>query len=402
MTQTINQPQATSLPPVPVREPKSPPSSAPVAPVKIDDSFQVPWSTHVLSGLVARFPGLWKMLGNLETKVLREKLAQQIDRPIFIAGIARSGSTMLLEILAAHAQVATHQYRDFPFLHTPVWWSQAHDRNTHKAAPVERAHGDGIMVTPSSPEAMEETLWMSFFPAAHDTKSSQFLDRACSNPAFEDFYRDHLLKLLWVRDRSRYASKGNYNISRLPYLQKLFPDARFVVPIRHPLQHIASLMKQHRLFVEGETKYPRALAHMRCVGHFEFGLDRRPINVGNNEAIEEVELLWRHGEEVRGWARYWAHLYGWLADLLHRDDQMRAASRVVRYEDLCERPRVELISLLKHCELPDDAEVMSFESEIHAPTYYKPKFTDRELDIIAAETAATCAKFDYPSAEYIA
>src|SRR5690606_16366424 len=98
---------------------------------------------------------------------------------------------------------------------------------------------------------------------------SQFLDRSCSNPEFEKFYRDHLLKLLWVRDRSRYASKGNYNISRLPYLQKMFPEARFVVPIRHPVPHIASLMKQHRLFVEGETKYPRALAHMQRVGHFE-------------------------------------------------------------------------------------------------------------------------------------
>lgn len=370
-------------------------SSVPLAPVDIDSSFQVPWSVHVLSGLAARFPGMWKLLGNLETATYSERLPAVVDRPIFISGIARSGSTILLEILAAHAQVGTHRYRDFPLLHTPIWWHQATERRHSRTLPVERTHGDGIMVTPDSPEAMEESLWMSFFPQAHDSSVSQFLNRTDDHPAFEAFYRDHLRKVLYIRGRTRYVSKGNYNLSRLPYLHKMFPDARFLVPIRHPVQHIASLMKQHRLFSEGETRYPRALAQMQRVGHFEFGLDRRPIHVGDGEVIREIQDLWKQGDEVRGWAKYWSHLYGWTADLLHTDSLLGDASLVVRFEDLCSDPHTMLERLVHHCRLEPDANVSAFEHQIHAPTYYKVKFTDDELAIIAAETSTTAARYGY-------
>ncbi len=306
-----------------------------------------------------------------------------------------SGSTILLEAIAAHRDVGTHQYRDFPALFTPIWWNQANQPKQVDLFPTERAHGDGLMVTPASPEAMEESLWMAFFRDAHNPNVSQFLDRDTQSQRFEPFYAEHLRKLLHVRDKSRYASKGNYNFTRLPYLQRMFPDARCVVPIREPVMHIASLMKQHRLFVEGETKHPRSLAHMQRVGHYEFGLDRRPINVGDTATIEEIERLWSTGDEVRGWAKYWAHLYGWMADLLDRDDALRPSTLVLHYEDLCEHPDESLEQLLEHCELNEDANTLAFASQLHAPTYYRPKFTTTELAVIAEETHDVALRYGY-------
>ncbi|MCA8998441.1 MAG: sulfotransferase [Planctomycetaceae bacterium] len=370
-------------------------TSAPKAPVNIDDSFQVPWNVHCLSGLVSRIPGLWKFLGNLESNSFQDQLPKHVERPVFISGIARSGSTILLEVLAAHRDVGTHQYRDFPMLYTPVWWSQATEKQTRRSLPVERAHGDGILVTPESPEAMEEVLWMGFFPDAHNSQRSQILDQDTSNPPFEQFYGDHVRKLLYVRKRTRYVSKGNYNFSRLAYLQKIFPDARFVVPVRHPVQHIASLMKQHRLFTEGEERYPRALAHMQRVGHFEFGLDRRPIHIGNPDTIHRILDLWNSGEEVRGWACYWNALYEWVWKQLQENDTLRAATQVIRYEDLCDAPHRRLAQLLTHCELPEDKNVAAFADRIQAPSYYKPRFSERELEVIAEETAPASRLFGY-------
>src|SRR3546814_18222232 len=103
-------------------------------------------------------------------------------------------------------------------------------------------------------------------------------------------------KLLWVRRRPRYLAKANYNGTRMEYLLKLFPDARFVLPLRDPAAHIASLMKQQRLFCEGERRHPAALEHMRRIGHFEFGIDRRPIHVGDG-AIGEVPIGRASGRE---------------------------------------------------------------------------------------------------------
>lgn len=362
------------------------------------EGFAVDGWTDWLSGLIARHPGRAIALGNLETRLLAEEIADiQIERPVYIAGLARSGSTILLESLARHPDVATHRYRDFPAVFTPYWWNRWLDRVPRKEAPaVERSHRDGIAVTPESPEAFEEPLWMAFFPGLHDPATSAVLERDCERPDFAAFYRDHLRKLLSIRGRSRYIAKGNYNLTRLGFLQRLFPDARFVLPVRDPLWHIASLMKQHQLFLAGEEGNPRALRHLQRVGHFEFGQDRRPINPGDSDAVHAIMDLWAEGEEVRGWARYWALLHDFLADRLEEDAELRRASLVIRYEELCARPAEILAGLLDFCALAaDDALIASLAAPIRFPTYYAPRFSAEERAIIAHETAAAARRFGY-------
>ena len=201
----------------------------------------------LLGAWVNRSPGFWKWLGNVETQALADHIAGiRIEQPIYISGLARSGSTILLEILALHDTTATHAYKDFPPVLTPYFWNWFLDRAQKRdTVAVERAHGDGIAVTPDSPEALEEVLWMVFFPHVHDPVHSNVLDATTDAPAFASFYRNHLRKLLWLRGGARYLAKGNYNITRLEYLLQLFPDARFVIPVREPVSHIASLRRQH-------------------------------------------------------------------------------------------------------------------------------------------------------------
>lgn len=364
---------------------------------RIDRAFRVSLSAHLFGGLIHGWRSLWVKLGDLESAVLRERMRTvRIDRPVYVAGLARSGSTILLEVLAGHPQVVTHRYRDFPPVFTPYWWQEILRRGPQApSTAVERTHGDGLMVGPESPEAMEEAIWMAFFPHLHTAGTRQVLDGETANPAFERFYADHVRKLLLSRGGSRYVSKGNYNVSRLRYLLKLFPDARFVIPVRHPRTHIASLMKQQRSFVEGETRHPRARDYMRRVGHFEFGLDRHAIDTGDSEVIASVHDLWRRGEEVRGWARYWACLYGWLADRLAEDATLREASLVVRFEDLCDRPRETLGDIFAHAELNDAGLPSEYAERVHAPTYYKPTFTADEERVIVEETRTVAERYGY-------
>lgn len=354
-----------------------------------------PW-TDRLGGYLERYSGLWIRLGDLETRLLGERIAgAAIARPIYIAGLARSGSTILLELLARHPDLATHRYRDFPLLPTPWAWNWFVDRAGQKTQEaVERAHRDRIAVTPESPEAFEEVIWMNFFADLHDSKKSAVLDGGIDNPRFEAFYRDHIRKLLLVRNAPRYLSKGNYNITRLGYLKKLFPDARFLVPIRDPLWHIASLMKQHRLFSTVEAEDERVLRHMRRSGHFEFGLDRRPINVGDGGKAEEVRKHWQNGEEVAGWAAHWAAVYGHVADVLE-DPDLAAATAVVRYEDMCADPGASIAAVLEHCELKEDGLPETARSIISAPTYYEPSFSEAERETIRSRTETVAARFGY-------
>jgi hypothetical protein len=367
-----------------------------VAKSSASEVFKVdPW-VHHLGGLVSRYPRLFVRLGNLESRLLADQVeALQIDRPVYVTGLARAGSTLLLELLGWHPDVVTHRYRDYPMLHVPWLWNRFLDRVPRRdAAAAERSHRDGIVVDSESPEAFEEVLWMTFFPRLHDVSRSAVLDSATRNATFESFYRDHIRKLLLLRGGSRYVAKGNYNTTRLEYLLTLFDDARFVVPIRDPVWHIASLMKQHRLFCAGQQENPRALTHLQRVGHFEFGLDRRPVNVGNSPAAQRIGRLWTNGSEVEGWARYWSDLYGHVADRLVANERLRKAALVVHYEALCSEPRETLAAVFHHCGLAATPELLErAAARVRFPTYYAPRFTAEERDIITKCTAETAARF---------
>ena len=357
--------------------------------------MQVPRSIHMLSTLAERHAALLLRLGRWETSSAGDALAEQsIDRPIYVTGLARSGSTVLLELLAAHPDVATHQYRDFPLIPIPLWWNWFLDRaSREQSQPVERAHKDGIAVTPESPEAMEEVLWMAFFADCHDPAKSNVLSERDSAPEFEAFYRDHIRKLLLLRQGRRYLAKGNYNVSRVGFLHKMFPDARFVVPVRDPVGHIASLIKQHKLFCSEETRDPHILDHMRRSGHFEFGLDRRPINFGDSETVQRIQALWQAGREVEGEALYWASVYGFVADLLEREPAIAERTLLIHYDDLCAEPDAILEQLYEHCGLAVDEPTRRAQAaRIAAPTYYKPNLSDDEIGMIRAATDATAAR----------
>jgi len=363
--------------------------------------FQVTGWAHWLGGLIEQHKTLVLRLADWETRTVEDRLSQRpILGPIYINGLARSGTTILLEILARHPSVGTHQYRDYPMVLLPYWWDRLlRYAETKAAVPQERAHGDRIVITPRSPEAMEETIWMTFFPGLHEPGRSSVLDRSAENPAFEAFYRAHIAKLLLARGADRYVSKANYNITRLAYLQRMFPEARFVLPVRKPESHIASLMRQHRRFTDGLATNPKGREHLCRIGHFEFGPDRQPICAGQSGAAAEITDLWSRGEEIAGWARYWALLYGFVADQLEADSRLRDAVLVLRYEDLCSDPGRTLAELFAHVRLdPPATLVEAYQDQLSAPTYYNTPLSDREAQTIWDETHRTRARFGYPAA----
>lgn len=356
--------------------------------------FSVSGTMNFFSWLICDHPAVWKRIGNAESSIVQDKLnSVAIKNPIWITGLARSGSTLLLEILAGAPGVVSQSYKDFPPVFTPYAWNKLlENMSTGEVKPTERAHQDGILVTPDSPEAMEEPLWMSFFPHAHNPLENNVV-AAGSNPEFAIFLRNHIRKLLVVRGGQRYLAKANYQITRMEFLLDEFADARFVIPIRDPVTHIASLAKTHDLFVRGQSANERARKHLRRVGHYEFGLDRTPINMGNGAATNDVLQLWENGDEVTGWARYWNQLYSYVADRLEANSALADAACVVDYTHLCNSPQAQLEGLFRHCRLePGDEFIAAAASRISAPRYYKPSFSDDELATIEHETSVTLAR----------
>lgn len=358
--------------------------------------FQVPAVVHLLGGLVHRHRRFWLWLARLEALQLADQLARvALGAPIFVCGLARSGSTLLHEVISSHPCVASHRIKDYPMIFTPCWWRRAMARLPAQA-PHERPHRDGIVISAESPDSIEEMLWMAFFPDCHNPYVCNLLGADDRYPAFESFYKAHLRKLLLAENASRYAAKANYHVARLGYLVRLFPDAKFVIPIRSPAAHIASLVRQHRHFSAGQRQQPRGLAFMQRSGHFEFGLDRRPLNLGDTPRVRQITEVWKSGEEILGQAMYWDMVYGYLARLLASDPRVRAASLVVRFEDLCDAPLKWLRSVFEHCQLPDaDSLVERHSRAVRYPAYYDTSYSPDEAELIRRETSATASLWGY-------
>jgi hypothetical protein len=287
---------------------------------------------------------LLRQAGEIEGEVIAKRLdAVPIDRPIFVTGLARSGTTILLTILARAAGVATHRYRDFPFLDVPLLWNWFQDRFAREMPERERAHGDGIKITSHSPESFEEVIWQAFFRCTHDPAIVQVLGPETYAPDFEAYLFRHIRKILWLRQGKRYLSKGNYNVARIRYLARLFPDAHFVIPVRGPLAQADSLARQHVRFMNMAAQDPRVGPYLEAAGHYEFGPQRRPFVLGVGDA-EAIRTGWEE-DDMLGYARQWATVYHFVEGL-RREPTLAARMTIVRYEDLCSDPVSTIANLL--------------------------------------------------------
>jgi len=349
---------------------------------------------YALVGASRRLAPLLRLLAGLEDDLCGARLdALALERPVFVTGLARSGTTMMLELLSRADGAATHRYRDFPFVFAPLAWNWLQERLGPGAAqPVERPHRDRIRITRESAEAFEEPLWQAFFPRAHDPACCHVLDAQTRHPGFEAFFAAHLRKILWLRGGTRYVSKGNYNVSRIGYLARLFPDARFVVPVREPLAHVHSLVRQHELFCRYAAEDPRVPRYLEAAGHYEFGPQRRPIHL-DPDRLGEIAAAWRAGEDWRGYARQWAQVYAHVHRL--RDDPALAGRiLVVRFEDACADPQTLAGELLGFCGLGDAQGRVHAAAQTLAAPAAQP-VDERAAQAVWGELEPTAALYGY-------
>lgn len=338
---------------------------------------------------------LLRQLGQWEAAWLAPQLARvEITKPVFIAGLARSGTTVLLELLARLGPFATHRYRDFPFVLVPYLWNRYLNLFALRERPVERAHQDRIYITRESPEGFEEPVWRAFFPALGRGEAIQCLAPGTRHAAFERFYRDHIKKILLLRGGCRYLSKNNYNLTRVTYLARLFPDAAFIVPVRHPVAQVASLVRQHRLFLSYTANDRRVPQWMWAAGHNEFGPQRRPIAFTEETAQRTLDA-WRHGDDAVGYAVQWAGAYRLAASLRTASPEVAQRLRVLRYEDLCERPRETVYSLLAQIQLPPERTRQASLEHIAPPRWIRGWLTAELCQAVWRETASVAGEFGY-------
>ena len=316
-----------------------------------------------------------------------------VERPVFITSLPRTGTTLLLELLAGLPDFVTHTYRDMPFVLTPLLWDAVSRRFRKAGGVMQRAHGDGMTVGYDSPEAFEELLWHSFWPGKYRTDRivAWRADDEDAAGEFEEFIRNHMRKLLLragdgadhrsdvadrrsdVADRARYVSKNNANIARIGLIRRIFPDAVILIPFRSPLDHAASMLRQHRNFLDIHRRDDFSRRYMEYTGHFDFGGNLRPIDLGG----------WLDGcgadaaTDVNFWLEYWCVAFEHVvAD--HVDHAC-----AVSYDRCCVDPRSGLRRIAKAAGVRQPDALVGMSGRFRKATHYDAEAYGADTALLA-------------------
>ena len=232
---------------------------------------------------------------------------QTDDNHVFVSGLARSGTTILLNAIYKSDEFASLSYKDMPFILAPNLWAKL-SNNKKDIHLVERAHGDGIKVSTESPEAFEEVFWMTFDNDDKDTREK---------------FKNYVQLINHKYQKKRYLSKNNQNIRRLELISKIFPYSKILIPYRNPIQHAYSLLSQHKRFIDDSKKDNFISNYMKWIGHTEFGPNYIPI--------QDKNMCFEDDLTINHWLEQWYLIYKHCFDSL----QNKKNVYFICYEKLC-------------------------------------------------------------------
>ncbi len=264
-------------------------------------------------------------------------MPRTVDRPIFVLGTGRSGTTILGKVLSMHRHCA--------FLNEPkALWHAA-----YRGEDVIGSYTDGdARYTLNASDADERTV-----------------------RRIRRLYRYALM----VTASKRLVDKYPEMLFRVPFVRRCFPDARLVFLQRDGNDTLTSITKWSQR--EGETRR----------GHTDdwWGRDRRKWRLLVRDVVPQDEALRDRADALGALTRHedmaaveWVLTMRWGQRVAAMDGPVH----VVRFEDLCASPRATLGALGDFCGLPTDERYLAYAQRTLSPV---PARSPVALDPVIAD-----------------
>ncbi len=256
---------------------------------------------------------------------------KKVEKPIFILGTGRSGTTILGIVLSMH--------RDVGFLNEPkALWHAIHPREDLIGS-YDRNNAQYRLYAADAPHAVAQT--------AHRLYGA-YLSASFSH---------------------RVVDKYPELIFRVPFVRTIFPDAKFLFLTRngwdtcHSISHWSDRLGQQ---TENDT-------------HDWWGANRQKWNLLMEGIIPEHADLAPHAQQIRSWTKQMdMAATEWLVSMREGlsllkqfpDDVMQ-----VRYETLCQAPQQTIKQIIEFLELSeDDTQFYKYAEETLQTTTAKKSF----------------------------
>ncbi|GAB4230287.1 MAG: hypothetical protein Kow00121_59120 [Elainellaceae cyanobacterium] len=270
-----------------------------------------------------------KPLAALEHWLFDRHLEQiSIEKPIFIVGSHRSGTTVLYEALAKHPDLAYFSNSSAYLPKSPMLAHMIGTALSQDQLTLERFLKDGIGFNATTPSEGTR-IWELHAP----NTDHYCLDETYNNPEMERYLQQTIRKHLKYLKGQRFINKNPDSSVRMRYLNKLFPDAYFIHIIRDGRAVCHSMMKSQDLAIEF------------------FGADHRNVyGVKTRNSKKLLKLL--AVDRLAAIGKSWCD----VIETIDRDRQFIAPERYleIRYEDFVQQPFDYLCKISKFCNLSLD------------------------------------------------
>lgn len=325
----------------------------------------------------------YQFLGNtnlsefLFNRIIEKSKSSQIDNHyfehIFITGLARSGTTALLNNLYELDEFSSFLYKNMPFILSPTLANlNLGDRLDKKNyIKSKRLHNDGLFISLNSPECLDEPFWIKATP---NYSNKRFNVPKKINTKFLKGYAYLISKYCQNQMKERAIIKNNNNHVRLHFLSNYLRNSFFLVLFRNPLFHAKSLLNQHLNFLRLQREDPFTLEYMDLLGHREFGIHMTPFcyPTDSKEWYKLYDCL-----TIDYWLSQWISSYKWI---INKEYEKRKNVFLISYEKLCndEEYYQNLVISLK---LKKTYSNKNLKCSNNNNFYYKSKLLDEAMEI---------------------
>ena len=268
-----------------------------------------------------------------------------IDRPVFLVGMPRSGSTVFHRVLSRQPDFAT-------------------TTNVTRKAPTVYPWLKLLSCWYRQPEPGEAGgMWDRFV-----TGESDVLRAADATPAARRYYRKAVENCLRLYGKPRFLSKCPRNGLRMGFLQAIFPDARFVHLVR-----------------DGRAVGQSILERRKRSGNIRAWWDVKP----------EGWRTWEAEDPVVAVAHQWNQV---ILQMQQAAAGLPAGQYLeVRYEDLVTDPMAFLGRVCDFCDVrwPTDQMAAAVAGLENRNDKWAKVFTPSEVERMMAIMGPTMARFGY-------
>lgn len=240
---------------------------------------------------------------------------------LIVSGLARAGTTSLMNQLAELKEFRSLNYSNMPFLLSPNTWAKFYKPKNGETK--ERSHKDGIQIGLQSNEALEEYFWKA--QAQDSFIGEHFLEEyGLSADAAQEYL--HYQSLVRKSPSEVYLAKNNNFLLRYQSLRSYNADFLMVILFRSPMLHAASLLEKHLQYQKLQSQDPFVKEYMDWLGHHEFGLGQKPF------VFEGQDPPQGDKNHIDYWLQIWIQYYEKVLSLETKN------LLLVDYESFCAEP----------------------------------------------------------------